>query len=479
MSLLRDIQTRIVRRQYDKSVRALETSAPEDLMARGEGSLLQAFQRAAKEVPAYRQLLQGEGIAPEHVTSAEEFARVVPILDKGAVFPDNALRDLCVGGTLDGIGSFYSSSGHSGVFSFGVETRAEAGKVALRLEFMLDAVFSVFKRKTLLINCLPMGVRVPTRTVPVADTSVRPDVIFALLGKLADDFEQFIVVGESPFLKKMLEEGAEVGVPWRDLLVHVITGGEFIAENMRSYFGHLLGLDFEDPSRGLMLISMGISELGLSLFTETLQTMGIRRLAHNDPELREALGGSATEACPAILQYNPLSTYVESIPNEDGRSDLVISLLGPDLKIPLMRYNTGDEGRIMPYGVLADILGRFGHQALSPRFRFPLVVVSGKKQRVELGDGQWLSPDEVKEAIYQDFDIAASITGNFRLAVGEQGAELIVQLRRDQEAPSDTAQRIAAHLKPYTDAPVQVDSVPFEQFPYGLDHNYERKNRYV
>jgi len=479
MSLLRDIQTRVIRRQYDKSVRALETGAPEDLTARGERRLLQAFQRAATQVPAYRELLQREEIDPAQITSAEEFTRTVPVLDKQMVFADNALRDLCVGGTLDGIGAFYSSSGHSGVFSFGVETWEELGKAALSLEFILDTMFSVFKRKTLLINCLPMGVKVPTRTIPVADTSVRPDVVFALLDKLESDFEQFIVVGESPFLKKLLEEGADAGVPWHDLLVHVITGGEFIAENMRSYFGHLLGLDFEDPSRGLMLVNMGLSELGLSLFAETPRTIRLRRLAHKDPDLREALGGSANEACPAIMQYNPLSTYVESIRNEDGRSDLVISLLSPDLKIPLMRYNTGDEGRIMPYGVLGDILGRFGHEALSPRFRFPLAVISGKKQRVEVGERQWLSPDEVKEAIYQDFDIARAVTGNFRLDAGEQGAEITLQLRREREAPSDAVQRIADHLKPYTEASVQIDLVPFEQFPYGLDHSFERKNQYV
>lgn len=479
MSLLRGIQARVIRGQYARLARDLEVADPERLVARGHARVIRAFQRAATCVPAYRRLLLEKGTDPGSVTSIREFTRSVPVQDKESVFATNSLRDLCVGGTLDGIGSVYSSSGQSGAFSFGVAAWDDPAKSALGLEFLLDALFGVLERKTLLVNCLPMGVKVPTRTVPVADTGVRSDVVLALLGKLAEDFEQFILVGESLFLKKVLDEGVDQGTPWRDLCVHVVTGGEFIAENLRSYFGRVLGFDGEDPARGAMIVNMGLSELGLSLFFETPETAGIRRLAHGNPAVLSALGGNPAEACPAFMQYNPLSVFAEAIPNPQGLPELVVSVLGYDLKMPLVRYNTKDEGQLLSYLALVGILGQFGCQALVPRFRLPCVAVSGKKRRVRVGEGQWLSPDEVKEAIYQDHDVAQAITGSFRLSAGEQGALVRIQLRRGRTAPQDAAERICVNLARYVQASVRVVLVPFAQPPFDLEHDYERKPQYV
>ena len=475
MVSFRRIADRVVNWQYKRLARELSEKAPSEFVAAGERKLMRAFHRAASGVPSYAQLLLERNVDPHQIKTVDEFKEHVPIIDKASVFTANPLGRICHGGSLDGIAAVYSSSGHSSVFSFGVETNETISNGALYLEFLLDTYFDVTRRRTLLINCLPMGVRVNTRTVPVADTGVRADVILALVRKLAPEFQQFILVGESPFLKKVIEDGAEQQVPWHSLTIHVVTGGEFIAENFRSYLAHLLGIEIGAPDKGMILISMGLSELALSIFRECRQTIQLRRAIQTDQKLRSALIGDTPGACPEIMQYHPEHVYAETVADETGSPELVVSMLDPALKIPLMRYNTGDVVQMMGHDDLRQILQDFGQTALLPAFNLPVAFVWGRKQWVATPGGSRISPDEVKEALYREFDIARDLTGNFRLS--QEG--LLIQLKQGAQAPSDARDRLSVHLQHYIGAQVDVTLVPYDQFPHGLEHSYDKKNRYV
>jgi len=470
----------IIRWQYGRAVKALSTLPPERIAAAGERRLLKAFHRAAKNVPAYRLFLAERGVDVPRIRTLKAFQREVPFLDKETVFPANEIRDLCAGGSLDDAAAFFSSSGHSGVFSFGVESRKAAPDNALGLEFLLDNALHIFHRRTLLVNCLPMGVKVSTRTLPVAETSVREDVIHALIRKLSNDFRQFLLVGESPFLKKVIEEGEEKGVPWKSLVVHVITGAEYIAENYRTYLADLLGIDFGAPDRGIIAANMGLSELTLSIFSEDAQTIRIRRAAMEDPVFRKALTGEEGRVLPLVMQHYPGQTFLETIPDGEGRSELVVSTIDPSQMLPLIRYRTGDRVAALPYDRLAVLLKEFGKGDLLPRFRLPLYLAWGKNQWLDLGDGTRISPDQVKEALYEDPRVARRVTGNFRLTKRDGGAELLLQLRSDDpEPPADLPETLGKILGAYTEAPVRITPMPHRRFPHGMAHDYERKMRYI
>jgi hypothetical protein len=111
-----DMKDRAVGRAYARYLRALENLSPAKLCREAEAGLLAAFRRAARDVPAYGQILAAAGVAPQMITTVEQFCDRVPILDKRSIFEGHRLRDLCVGGTLRDVGLFYTSSGHSGVF---------------------------------------------------------------------------------------------------------------------------------------------------------------------------------------------------------------------------------------------------------------------------------------------------------------------------------------------------------------------------
>lgn len=479
MRLIDGITGRVIRWRYSRIARYLSTADPRKIAAAGERRVLKAFDRAADKIPAYQKILRQQGVDPREITSIEAFRSRVPVIDKETIFSGNELRDLCVDGNLDDIRLFYSSSGHSGTFSFGAETAANAKDSALGVEFALQNTFGALDRKTLLINCLPMGVKIHTRTLPLAETSVRQDVILSLIAKLKDDFDQFVLIGEHLFIKKVIEQGAEAGIEWKDIVVHVVTGAEYIAENFRSYLASLLGIDFESPRMGMIGVNFGLSELSMSIFAENIHTIRIRRLAHVDHEFRRALYGRNMTFCPNIMQYFPHQTFIETIPGPNGRSELIVSMLDHDLKIPLIRYNTGDIVETMGYDDLAGILQDASQESLLPAFHLPVGIIQGKLKPLVLSNGSKVYSEQVKEAIYADFSVASKITGNFKLKQEDGAAVLMLQLRAGIEPRQELIDALAKQLKTCIETEVRIQMLPYEQFPYGFEPDFERKNRYV
>jgi len=479
MRLLEGVRDRLIRRQYRRAARFMETADPKELADSDPRKVLRAFRRAAREVPAYRKLLKERGVRAEGITTLDAFRRHVPILDKHTLFAAGPLRDLCIDGNLDGIGSVYASSGQSGTFSYGVLTRAGTDRAAVGLEFLLDTLLGVLDRRTLYINCNAMGVRVPTRTIVVAETSVRSDTVLALVERLAPEFDRLIINGESPFLKTVVEEGLDRGVPWRDLPVSLITGGEYIAENYRSYLASILGIDLEDPATGLIGVNFGVSELSISLFRESQKTLLIRRLAHEDADFRRSLYGRETRISPSIVQYFPGQFFVETLPGEDGRSELIVTVLDPKAKIPMIRYNTRDVVELMAYEDLADVLRAHGREDLLPRFRLPMGIIWGRGQALQAAEGKRVIPEEVKEALYADHDLAQTVTGSFHLSREADTAALLVQLREGRRPTDESQAKLEEQLHIYVDGELAVRMLPYREFPLGFTRDFQHKCQYV
>jgi phenylacetate-CoA ligase len=80
---------------------------------------LDAFRNAATRVPGYRTILESEGVRAEDVRNLDDFQRL-PVLNKATTFQHFDIEELCVDGVLGELGTLLTSSGHSGVFAFGV-----------------------------------------------------------------------------------------------------------------------------------------------------------------------------------------------------------------------------------------------------------------------------------------------------------------------------------------------------------------------
>jgi phenylacetate-CoA ligase len=108
----------------------------------------------------------------------------------------------------------------------------------------------------------------------------------------------------------------------------------------------------------------------------------------------------------------------------------------------------------------------------------PALMVCGRGQYAQAGDRR-VYPEEIKEALYANPELARQTTVNFRLRSGSPRALLRVQLVPGTRPATSLADRFAEALARYTDTPVEVRCEPYEDFHSGMSLDYERKFAYL
>lgn len=476
---IRTVTVAAVNRRRAWLLKYLKQTQAQKLVQAGELALLKAFRQTAARVPAYQQILQKHQLDFRDIKTIEDFQQRVPILDKQSTFGRFSLPQLCLDGNTNDIVSVLNSSGHSGLFSFSVNTAQSLITSARSIDLGLQYAFGVDVKNSILINALPMGVKVRTERAVLSETSVREDMVWATVKYFGPHYEQIIIVVEGSFVKKIIEEGPDHGVDWSRFKIHIVIGEEGITEGWRSYIASLLGHNFTQPEKGLIASSMGVAELDLNIFHETFDTIRIRRLALANDQLRQALFGSDTKALPMFFQYYPHRTFVETSQPEKFRSELVVSMLSTELKLPLIRYNTKDVGRVYSYAEVVSILTKTLPEVIWPELRLPFVAVWGRGEGVRVG-AYFVTPEEVKEAIYSDFLIAAATTGNFKMTLSADKKTLLlyIQAKQGQELNARLKEMLETGVGRLTGAPVEVKWYSWEEFPWNVNVDYERKFNY-
>ncbi|QNN21313.1 hypothetical protein HED60_03185 [Planctomycetales bacterium ZRK34] len=451
------------------------------LAARAQRGALAMFRRAVRCVPAYPDILKAldAGFDPASVRNVADFQNV-PATRKPDLFGAYPLSKLCMHGSLTDAVCIYTSSGFSGHYSFGAETYEEESRVRSAIDRMLDLYFDARRKQLLLINALPAGVRVPSRLATVVDTSTRPDAVLAIFKQLADEFDQVLLIAEHPFLKRVVEMGVDRGVDWNRYTVHAVTGAEVMPENFRGYLGSMLGhnLDDDDSDGGQTFVSLGISELSLSLGQETGATRRIRRLAAADAKLRSTLFGDEAFV-PTFVQYDPRTLYLENGVGPDGRPIVLMTTLNRRRKIPLIRYTTDDWARVYSHEEVAALLNQCGRGDLIPRYPLPCLAMWGRGQCVTVAQ-QPVYPEQVKEAIYSDHDLAAALTGDFQMRQDGDRVAIRFQLNARKAAEqADVPDRLRQALHSYLPVDVDATLVAFGDFHHSVPLTYQHKRHYL
>ena len=463
-------------RQLRHLLRArLARSDAQTLLRMGERRVLKALRRAARVSPAYRTLLAEAGVKAESVRSLNDFSTRCPVLDKSNTFRRFKLRELLAEDIQpQQLASILTSSGHgAGGYAIGLSTFAQQQHAPAVIDFGLDLAFEVDHHKTLLINCLPMGVTFRSDAVCVANVSVREDMACALVQQAGDLFEQIVLCGDPLFLKRLCDYSQSIKLDWRRYRVHVVIGEETFAESFRDYLAGVLGNNPDDGAGGLICSSMGVGELGLNLFNETRETVALRRACQRNPDLQKALLGGDTAQAPTFLVFNPLRTHVEfAQPDIHGAGDLLITMLDMTSTVPLLRYRTGDRMQLLSPQALCLAERQTQGSFVAPPL--PVVALFGRSRDALAGG---LHVDDFKQALYLNPILARNCSGAFRLLPEEGGLRWVVQLARDaQLTPTALAGRLSEHLPP--GALVQICCHAYADFPYAMTLDYERKFAY-
>jgi phenylacetate-CoA ligase len=431
--------------------------------------------RRAVHVPAYRTVLEEHGVDAAEVQDLASFSRLCPLLSKRNTFDRFPLEQLSVGGTLTDVADVLTSSGHGGRFSFGVISRKQAAAGAEFMDRAFDDAFGIATRKTLAINCLPMGVGFSSNRMTVATTSVREDMAVALVEAFAHQYEQIVLVGDPLFMKRLTDYARERGVDWSRYRVNVVVGEEIFGPHFTGYLASSLGLNVNRPAGGYIMSSFGVGELGLHLCYETPATIGVRRAALGNPAFARDLFGAGAGAggvLPTVLTFNPLRTFMEVIgADADGYGQMTTSMLEPDRMVPLLRYQTGDIVRLLDRDVVCGLARRHGVAIDASQLPSALLALRGRDKEA-LPNGSHVGV--YKDALYADHRVARRLTGAFRVEFDGERCTMHVQLTREIAPHVSIEEGILRALPPAV-RPSRLVLWPYAQFPFGMTLDYERK----
>ena len=456
----------------------LSNTSSEKLIKLGEQRVIERFRNAAKNVPFYHVLLKENNINWKKINSIKTFRKYCPLLNKENTFERFQIHELCYPGALDTLASVLTSSGHSGRYAFGLTTHKQKQESNDMIDQGLELSFEVDKYKTLVINCLPMGVGFDSNVVTIASTSVREDMVMALVQKFAPFYEQIVLVGDPLFLKKLADYSHTMNVNWSEHRIHLVIGEEPFGENYRHYLSQQFGINEDKPEDGFIASSMGTGELGLNLFFETRYTIELRRRIHQNPLLLKELFNlnPTKDPLPMIFAFNPLRTYIEALSNETYNfGKLAVSVLDRNSPLPLFRYQTGDLAALLSHQAIDDAFIKYNLPPLSqPRTALPLVAILGRDKDT-LSNG--LNINRFKDALFANPKLAHCLTGAFRIEDKSGTMHIHVQLRRNID-PSDNLRNLLIQSLPGQLSKQQLSLYSFNTFPYGMDLDYERKFTY-
>jgi phenylacetate-CoA ligase len=436
----------------------------------GERAALRSFRRAALTCRGYRAHLERLGIDHRTVMRLSE----VPYTDKRSVFGD--VLDLWIeGGRVSDAAELLTSSGQSGLFSVGVTSRSERRAQERAIDLSLRAIGASEQSSTLLLNCLPMGITVPSRLATVATPSVHVEMAVEILARTGPGFDRVVIVAEPLFLKEMGEAGLrEHGAGFAERVAACVVGGEWIAESWRRYVSELFGFAAPSQHRPGVMVSMGAAELGLHALQETGPLRAARMLL-DGPLSRLAVFGRDPGYSPTFLTWDPNRLYLEERAHADGATTLVLTSLTRRL-LPLVRYDLDDEVDILDAEVANRELDRIGSDL---RIEGPVLAIWGRRGTAIRGPGWSLRPEQIKEGLFATAAHAGSLTGRFFLAVEGEQPVLHVQLRQGVGAAPGLERALESIAAGAASVPARGRVHSYREYPFHDAGDFQHKPRYL
>ncbi|MEO6578912.1 MAG: phenylacetate--CoA ligase family protein [Candidatus Limnocylindria bacterium] len=399
---------------------------------------------AADHVPAYRAHLAERGFDPRRIGA---FAGL-PETDKASYVDRWSIAERCVDGRIPLRGSTIDeSSGSTGTPYNWVRSAEERRHVRRMIGFFARYTFG--DAPLVILNAFSMGAWATGMTTAIAleanglvkATGPQIEKILGTMRELGTKY-RYLIVGYPPFVKLLLDEAEAAGFPWSDYETHALLGGEGNSEALRDY----LLRRFRSVFSGY-----GATDIEIGLAAETPVSIGVRRLAAQNPEIAQALFGEVGRS-PMVFQYNPLLHHVET--NADG--ELLFTVTRHATLSPKVRYNVHDEGGVIRDDELRRRLAAFGIalESLAPEsrrlVRMPYLYVFGRKDSTVSVMGANIYPADVEAGIYADPVVAEQVL-SFWLSIHEQSPGetrplVAIQLARGEPSAS-LANALAAAIE--------------------------------
>ena len=313
---------------------------------------VQAFSRRVFDaVPGYRSFLEA------HSASIEGTFETLPLQTKQNYLLEYPIEELCWNGTLGNCHLIGSSSGFSKSGSVFWPKRPEDEIQYLdSLESMLIRNYGIDRKRTLIICCMALGtwfggmaitaaLRVIAATGRLPITVCTPGLNLAeaveIYSRFCTHFTNvlWITNPSNIGLITALIQRKGVAVPPGSCSFPVV--GEYFSETFRESVARRYGHAPDAPF--VVWTGYGSADTG-DIGVETAATVRLRKLFHTNAGFGRELFG--TDDTPMLLAMSP-KAHVELLDNR-----IVVT---KDQLVPLVRYNTGDEGGMLDKAGLAGL----------------------------------------------------------------------------------------------------------------------------
>lgn len=431
---------------------ALEVKSGDYWNKEGERMALRLFRLASFRVPAYKDFLKKNKIDPAKIRTIDDFSKI-PLINKKNYLAAYPLEKLCRDGEIASSDMISLSSGSSGEPFFWLRSKEHEQETTLDHELFLVDSFGINKYSTLFIVSFSMGMWVAgTLThravqdiasrykMTVITPGINKNDVLNIIKKLGSKYEQIVIAGYPPFVKDIIDGGGTNRIDWKKLKVKFLFAAEAFSEKWRDHM--YKQVDARNPLKDSLNI-YGTAD-ALILGHETPLSILIRRLANKNKDGLYKDLFKYDARVPTLVQYNPTSKYFESI-----NGSLIFSAFSG---IPLIRYEIGDSGDIIPYDNMATLLKKYH---IDPRkearlagisnWRLPFLYVYGRNDLTASLYGINIYPENIRDALTKE-NIERETSGKFVMSTRNnkqmnQYLETVIELKDGRTETSSNLQK--------------------------------------
>lgn len=388
----------------------------------GDKEMLRLFREASTKVPAYRNFLKKNRVNPNSITSIDDYKKIPPI-SKANYLHINAYTDLLWGGEIKKPITIHSTSGSTGEPTYFMRDSSSDTKRELIIDNFLKYNKLTISGPTLFIVTFGMGVwsagmGIYTATylainknkypISLISPGINKIEVLKILRNIASNYKQIIIAGYPPFVKDIIDDAIKEGIDLKKFKFRFIFTGEAITEEFRDYICDRTGIE------NVLIDTMntyGTSEFGATA-VETPLSIFIKRSA--DKKMLSEIFGDSNKF-PTLAQYIPSIVNFECINGE-------LFLTG-DGTAPLIRYELGDNGGIITYSKVYEILKNNNIDIEKEMkklgiskymFQLPFVYVFERKNLAVTLYSALIYPEFIKATLL-DNDLNKFLTGKFTM----------------------------------------------------------------
>ncbi len=420
---------------------------------------LMLFRKMATSVPAYKDFLKKQRVAPEKIKTVSDLKQV-PCIDKANYLNRYPLEALCWNGDLRAP-IISSSSGSSGTPTFWPRSEEIELETSIIYELFLTQIYKIHEKKTLLINGFAMGIyiggsftlnacmRLSKKGYPlsIVTPGINKKDFLNSLERLHPYFDQVILGGYPPFIKDILDDCKQQGLEIPSGKLKLFLAAEMISETFRSYLYKHACIDNDAYYFNSMNL-YGTADAAIAGH-ETPLTIFLSRLLANNAELCRKIFD--VSYVPSLNMAYPFFKHMDLLENE-----LLISTWNN--AIPLCRYNIHDKGKLFTLEDMLQILDQAQiskaelEQSIGNTFLLPYqyVAVYGKSDNTASLYGLLIYPETIKKALFSP-ELNDTITGKFTMqtkldAKQNQFLEIHIELLPNATRSQEMEEKIVAAI---------------------------------